>query len=348
MHARRLVLSLAILAVTVTAGSDVSYGLNKVYWTTNSETKKNIPPGEEGLEWNTAANGKIATNIPLNGNLWIAFVNEFRGGKIKSFVCDIEGWWYSTETGVTFNFEVCGQNAKIKKSLIKATRGFKGDSESSGESAILRSADRCLDNDLRARFERIWKPQPKWERIELKANEAMDTNDTLLVKSLHVCKKLERFPEELSMSEGTFGTPGFALGNPFVTEVWLFPVNVGVDVDVTPSFSADPRTGSWAPSFVFVDPDTNARPLGGVRWTTDGPGLAPADSFDLRFTMIDDADIQYDLYVWESDPGHYVDLPVEVVPPVPVISHTGVIVLAILLLAALAFLVTRRQRFDFW
>lgn len=68
---------------------------------------------------------------------------------------------------------------------------------------------------------------------------------------------------------------------------------------------APEHTGNWVPQFVFVDPNGDPRPNGGVRWTSDGPGLLVGETRNLGITMTGTADSSYVMFGLDASVGQF-------------------------------------------
>ena len=151
-------------------------------------------------------------------------------------------------------------------------------------------------------------------------------------------------PATLSIGGGTFGAQGAMISAPRITEIHLFPLTVAVDTSVPPVFVASAGTGNWTSSFVTIDPEGTSRPLGGVKFVTDGGGLSPTDAYDLEFTMTSGVDFEYDMFAFEDETQEYLDFRIDTFGDIPVVSEWGLIVMALLVLAAGTVVVGRRRR----
>lgn len=151
---------------------------------------------------------------------------------------------------------------------------------------------------------------PNWELFEFHVIVRDDTVETFKFCGDSMCIATPRFPpwHPFHRFFGKFGVPGAMTVDPAVTEVWTFPRSAPVDPDLPQSFEAPPHTGEWTAELVPADPEGNVRPLGGVRWTTEGPGLSIEDPFDATITTLGTADELYDLYLFDAGRDAYVQM----------------------------------------
>lgn len=129
-----------------------------------------------------------------------------------------------------------------------------------------------------------------------------------------------------------------------IVDVIIFPEVVPVDEGAEHLFDAPPGTGNWTPQIVHVDPDGEPRPLGGVRWTSDGLGLAPHDACSMRVFMTSGADDTYYLYAFDAEAEAWQYFKVVTGQNIPTLSEWALIVLTLLLLTAMTVAIVRRRR----
>ncbi len=233
--------------------------------------------------------------VPANGSLYFGFKNDERDDPIKAFGVEIEAQ----------NRPDAGSNLKIGTVCGYPTTGMANkkapDPTSHTEDP---SNGMIMINDF-------FKPQPMWEYIEITNSDDEDKNVRVVVAGSD-CRKTERglgengVPDsQMNFTEGSFGAED-GQDNPMqITEVEIYPRNVGVDLAFLPTFNAPPHSGNWTPEFSFVDPNGDPRPLGGVRWVSDGPGLVAGEIHDFSFTMLSAADSSYFLYGWDAVAGSH-------------------------------------------
>jgi hypothetical protein len=129
-----------------------------------------------------------------------------------------------------------------------------------------------------------------------------------------------------------------------IVDVILFPETVPVDDAAAHVFDAPPSTGDWTPQIVYVDPDGQPRPQGGVRWTSDGVGLTPGDACNLRVFMTSLADDTYYLYAFDAEAGAWQYFKVVSTQSIPTVSEWGLVVMTLLVLTVGTVVLGRRRR----
>ncbi len=107
----------------------------------------------------------------------------------------------------------------------------------------------------------------------------------------------------LDIEDGMFGVPGWMQEPLRITEVWIFPESSETDPIGPHEFLAQQHTGNWTPQVVFNDPNGLPRPIGGVRWTSDGFGLTELDAYSLSLHTLERADSRYSIYTFDPDRG---------------------------------------------
>jgi subtilisin-like proprotein convertase family protein len=161
-------------------------------------------------------------------------------------------------------------------------------------------------------FEYTFDPQPEWEKVRLVRNglePAAEGPVYLRIRTYSNCYGVWLFENRCVLSQGRFGVPGEDSSR--VTEIYLFPESVPIDPDVWHWFSAPPATGAWLSEPVYVDPLGEPRPLGGVVWRSDGPGLEPEHVYGLSLDMISAADARYDMFAFDAGADLYRSFDVE-------------------------------------
>lgn len=164
----------------------------------------------------------------------------------------------------------------------------------------------------------IMHPQPEWEVVEIK-NTSDEQKMIRVDSSDSNCAQTSRSTGEngvpdsrIEFEYNMFGAEGPVPDTTRFTQVEIFPRNVDLDPGIAPVFEAPPETGNWTPELVFVDPNGDPRPGGGVRWTTDGFGLTDGQMHSLAITMMDAADSSYLLFAFDEDvfqyQEHFIDL----------------------------------------
>ena len=155
-------------------------------------------------------------------------------------------------------------------------------------------------------------PQPAWERINLE--NKTDAPITFPVEVETKCVK-HKIRSRTYTSNCSFGAADAMVEDQFTTEILMFPQTVQLDPSAPPTFSAPPDSGNWTAIPVYDDPDGTNHPLGGVLYTTDGPGLSPGEECEFSFTMQGPAaDLQYTMYAYDSVSGEYQDYQIDLRP----------------------------------
>jgi hypothetical protein len=152
--------------------------------------------------------------------------------------------------------------------------------------------------------------QPGWEWVRIK-NTGSGGNFTFTIQQAYTnCNERGKTPPyyECYYESGYFGGTDNMVGPMAITELWNFPREAAVDVGVPPTFIADPATGNWTADFVYADPDGEPRPQGGVRFSSDGAGLAGGDEYYYKFTMLENWENEYTLYFFDAVEGEYYPL----------------------------------------
>ena len=317
--------------------NQVSLGARlKAFHTKDEATIDAKPPSEEPNQWMTvdAQSHMFTVTLGAGKSVWIAACNNTDDDKNKYFAIDL---FFSSDDGPLFE--------------LFLPKGFKTEDDEDEVVVTSLTEESVTDqqgNDIGFRGRYKMTPQPKWERVELQNTSDAEHTFTFTVKLWSKCSNMEKgfdFPT-ISVSNASFGAPGAMLGDPRVTEMWLFPRTALTDVEVSPTFSAPPETGAWTSEFVSVTPFGEPRPQGGVRFVSDGAGLAAGELFDLTFAMIDDADDGYEMYGFETEFDEYFDLALEVdnLTPIPTVSEWGLIFMALLALTAGTIVFARRRR----
>lgn len=232
--------------------------------------------------------------VPANGSLYFAFENTHVEANKKTL-------------GVEFKTTPPGAaRLDVNVGMVKAYN----DDGTSNE-ATVNECSKASEHTGKIGVNATITPQPEWEMIEIKNTAAQDK--TIEVEVAHsTCGKRNRttggngVPDsQMEFSDHMFGAPGNLPNTTLITAVEVYPRNVDIDQSVAPFFEAPPHTGNWTPEFVSIDPNGAARPHGGVRWTTDGMGLAAGEMHLLSFTMSKAADTTYDFFTFDEEFGEF-------------------------------------------
>lgn len=300
----------------------------KVHYTDDLIVKDSKPP----QHWDTADDsGKITLNLNNGDKLWFSFLNTEDNAKKKYFTMKFSSTHLSTNVAETDGFDVdlVFGPTTIKKKYIP---------EGSGISQGVRT--------IRYRFS----PQPKWERIGLKAIADIDSLE-YTVKAWSVCADARPDWPELKVDAAKFGTPTEGAEDPsHIKDMWWFPFLHPVDPFIIPTMVAPPETGDWNYEFVDADPYGNPRPLGGVRFFTDGPGLTHDDEFSLSYGAhnADEVDPEHELFAWDEDAQQWEEFTIDISPDppadVPTLSEWAMIVLTLVMMTVAVFYLRRRRQ----
>ncbi|HWY74910.1 MAG TPA: Ig-like domain-containing protein, partial [Verrucomicrobiae bacterium] len=147
----------------------------------------------------------------------------------------------------------------------------------------------------------IFSPCPAWEWVSYKntCNRAITISS---VRAGSLCSSVRPSFHSLLAQGLRFGAPGpgATLTNEFINQVMLFPQTVAINTSAPMTFSAPTNSGNWTASPIYMDPFGNPAPLGGVLYTSDGPGLDPSMLCNFSFAMQGPADLQYTMYAYDS------------------------------------------------
>ncbi len=95
-----------------------------------------------------------------------------------------------------------------------------------------------------------------------------------------------------------------------ITEVWIFPDNISIDTTTPPTDDAPSEFGTWAYEYVYTCPFGVSKPLGGVKWSTTGPGLDMGADYDWEasfraFLQGSTTDTSHDVFTYDSSTSSY-------------------------------------------
>ncbi|MCP3917937.1 MAG: hypothetical protein GY711_20515 [bacterium] len=154
------------------------------------------------------------------------------------------------------------------------------------------------------RFSITYTPQPDWEVIELVRTAGFQGGGDVTVSVSSHCTRIVDDPTgSVTLEDAAIGIAGE--DTHVVPTVAIFPRTATFDPGGAHELIAPPHTGNWAPMPVFVDPDGNPRPNGGMLWSSDGPGLAPQEDYRLTFSTIGQTDSVYDYYAFDQNAGQW-------------------------------------------
>ncbi len=241
-----------------------------------------------------------ALSVPANGSLYFAFENTYVDDNKK--VLGVE-------------FKTTPPGAARLDLNVGMVKGYKD--QGTSNPASVNKSSHASEHTGKIGVNAAITPQPEWEIIEI-------TNSAGTAKTIEVevaasnCGKRQRttggngVPDsQMGFTDHMFGSEGNLPNTSRVTAMEVFPRNVDLDLSVAPTLNAPPQTGNWTSEFVFVDPNGEPRPHGGVRWTTDGPGFAAGEMHELAITMTQAADSSYIFFTFDEDFGQYFDILVD-------------------------------------
>jgi hypothetical protein len=264
-----------------------------------------LPGGGGWLPFPNGAGGGVP--LPAGATICFAFMNqedltkpkwfriEIQTANVNDIQClapDDKGAYDST--GVPFN---------PKKQITYIGGGF-----------------RAGANNRQRYDEWKFKPQPAWEWVSYK-NTCTRPITISSVRAWYACAYFRPEFNYLLAQNVTFGipAPGAMITNQQITAIMVFPKNIAINSAVIPTFSAPTQSGQWTPMPAEVDPDGNTRPLGGVVYVTDGPGLDPSQSCAFSFAMQGPAaDLQYTMYAYDSTTTEFQEYNLDLQPTLTV------------------------------
>lgn len=113
-----------------------------------------------------------------------------------------------------------------------------------------------------------------------------------------------------------------------ITKVYWFPSQYAVDTTIAPEWITPSGSGTWTAHFVYTDPLGGDRPLGGVMWSTTGPGLDLTVAGEATFSASSTSDTWDNsnyLYTYDSLTSSYTLF----VGPTTIPEPSGVVALGV-------------------
>ena len=267
------------------------------FWRSDGQNNWSGGPGTDP-GWAPAGQGMSPTiSVPSNGSVHFAFANRSDSNNRKS---------------VTVEFKVNNANHLFYLRL-GAINGFQ---DSTTNMMTPKTSGQRLPryglNPPRLQVNAYYDPQPEWETIELK-NTTNFNIDVSVMSADSNCNRRSKSTGANGVQDGRvlFENNMFCADTQFadstqITEIFIFPHFVDVDFGLADTeIHAPPHTGTWLSEIVFVDPYGNPMPHGGIRWTTDGPGLAAGETHNLAFNMLGVADSTYTLFGFDSSAADF-------------------------------------------
>lgn len=286
----------------------------KVYYSLGADPEATPPAGI--APWTFLQKAGTIT-IPAGESLWLGFDNTLNEQKTKTVTLTLSG------TGIGNP----GQGGDVLER--QSAEGYENASLPPFDGTVTPLSGSNADT-IRLKID--FDPQPAWEVIEYKNTGAAALEIT--VKGTSVCKKTNPgipVPQiEFTMS---YGAAGAMYDDPFVTEIFIFPESRPVDTDMPPTFDAPVGSGTWSSAFVTVDPIGTPRPLGGIKFSTAGVGLATAEDHTFSFSMLGRRDVSYTMFAYDPVEDAYEDYLIQSFEGVPAVSTWGMVLLVLMVLA---------------
>lgn len=316
-RASNVILAVVVLGLLIPAGRAQA---TDYFWTGESPPGQLEVPGSDA-DWSTNATNRV---IPASGSVYFATSNSEDPSRSKSYTLTL-----------TPNYNLLSSNY---------ARGYYAGGTSGVNAATRTDVHDAGRNEMRVYA--TWSTQPAWEVVRIDNNDP-SSSKTVSMSGASICVTFS-FPPHPSMP------PMIRIGGEFGSEPSgpLFPTidihecgSPGVDLLGAPTFTAPPETGNWTYEFVSEDPYGNPIPTG-IRWTSDGPGLAPGDLFEMEFSVDGEAATTYFCYACEAGPKgacrvFWLDARLA---GIPTVSEWGLVVITALLITAGIVIVARRRK----
>jgi len=296
----KIVAAVVMLAAPVASQADLT-----VFETQDPIAKKTKPPADGGAGWTKRAPGDEIT-IPAGRSVWFAVLNTEDPTMTKWFRIELK------------RLEGPGLNSNTPEGFLDGT-------ENGGKSKAVPVHIGTNWNDpgvLHSEYKLI--PQPEWERIEFKNSEAQPSKYTIK-NCWSVCAQVRpsEFPPlnmaTINGSSFGSGTPGAMANSQRITQIWVFPRNAALNINVQPVGQMAPQSGQWQWNFANTDPMGQVRPLGGVVWFTQGRGLVPEEDFLLQLPLNPHLPgiEAFDVFAFDADANVYQHWTMQVDPAWP-------------------------------
>ncbi len=289
-----VVAAASLLTGTATAGD--------AYWWTNSNAPNSAPQNSNeppnaapgGGTWTPGATPSFFTIDKKKGkkSVYIAITNANTGGS-KSVNIEIKATGSIGNSDLRWLFPYA-----VNKDQKGHAKGF---TPAHKDGSVRRQASGQFLLRLSATFAVC----PEWEYIRLDNNtgKVLDFTGLTIKVTVDDCDDTTRTGGGV---EGDSRASCACTTTPVqLTEIYNFPETAITDMGIPPLFSAPPPTGVWSSEWVFQTPEGDPRPQGGVRWFTDGPGLAAGDIYTFGFSMLGSADARYEVYTFDEVSGEY-------------------------------------------
>ena len=240
-----------------------------------------IPPDDpNGLKVGPVKPGQV---------VWLAF-NNFRDSKRQK------------------HFKIELKRASGSLGLVKIDDAFvTGFADANSNGAITTTRTDNINDEHNTEVIRKhyrFKEQSRWERVKVISNSRKDVS--FYVKAWSICGTYTGDWNVFRIAQGSFGAEGAMISNEPIKEIHCFAESTDLDMSKMPFMTSQmPGSGPWMAIYpVFVDPEGNPRPHGGVRFVSIGMGLLPGSFFDLSFAMTfppdQEKDIRYFIYTQDE------------------------------------------------
>jgi hypothetical protein len=298
MIGRHLTIAAAALACVLGGFVETADAGRKVYWS-GSSTKPRpaddpspAPNPHSGYPWfNLPSNQKLPNPLyycPPGGTLTLGIENNAEDRPLKSVSVYLIG-----DDAKAFGFPK-GGGIKNGTSHAPTWTNAKRYTNTAGKHVLqfTMNFSSCME----------W----EWVQLQNTSKRALQ-NVNIGITAGDNCEVSDTVGTDVQ-GDGVFGGSSGMVGDQRITEIVNFPENVPVDMfGPPPFFNAAPETGVWTAEFVFEDPRGEPRPLGGVRYSTDGPGLAPGDMYSFSFSMVGEADEEYAVFALDTDSTEWLE-----------------------------------------
>ncbi len=278
-HARFALIAWAALGAALGAAA---FGGPNVYYRTTDPNGQS--PRQDPAGWTVMPGNNFPATVNNTQCLWIGLMNRETNGSKKVVTVDL------TYTGGNQNALAAVQS----KGYLPNGNPINGHFAIKG----VRKQRIVFNNGC-----------PKWEYVKYKNLTGSNQSYIISPKITSTCSGSSSStggPGDgdagtLEIGDGAFGVPGDMQTPQRITELWIFPESTETDPIAPHEMIAPQHTGNWNPEIVFHDPDGLPRPIGGVRWTTDGFGLTEEDAYSLSLHTLERADSRFTIYTFDPD-----------------------------------------------
>ncbi len=284
-------------AIALVCSVSIGNAAQSAYWRTTPPGA--ATPSAPGSGWTNTGGGNFTLTLPPGGSLYIAAENSSNDNEQKTVDLVIN--------------QVTGDPANPDSTRWLEPREAVGlrppQANIAGHYAI--NSNCFTANPPFRHLCIVFEPCPSWEYIRFENISSQPRSFRLFPTFDSECAEKRRaaslgLPSDtLEIISGSFGVPGQMLNPQRITEIQIFPQFVEMDLASAAPITVTPGTGNWTPDPVFVDPFGNPRPLGGIRFWSDGFGMTPIDEYDCSITMQGIADAQYSVFAFDADAGEW-------------------------------------------